>query len=244
MKNIHLVPTTILKKGEILGKCIKELSDVKIGEFCLTHYLLFSKEHLQAYEIYITSDEEIKEEDVVIHLESGIVTQCVNYKAAINNIPNFHNNYKKVILTTDEECTDCGVQTIDYEFLQWFVNNQTCEEVEILKFGDSVNTYVYQIIIPKERELEIKTYNEEDMKEAFSAGESYAVSSHIDFKQIKPAFSDWIKTYKSDASYVLNSAIQASAALYIWNSGVIAEVRKSTWKGSKGDRFDPPKNIR
>jgi hypothetical protein len=37
----------------------------------------------------------------------------------------------KIILTTDQDLIKDGVQAIDDEFLEWFVNNTSCEEVEI-----------------------------------------------------------------------------------------------------------------
>jgi hypothetical protein len=57
-----------------------------------------------------------------------------------NNLPNswfekLHDksNYKKIILTTDQDLIKDGVQAIDDEFLEWFVKNPSCEEVEIKK---------------------------------------------------------------------------------------------------------------
>jgi hypothetical protein len=40
---------------------------------------------------------------------------------------------KKIILTTDQDLIKDGVQSIDDEFLEWFVKNPSCEEVEIEK---------------------------------------------------------------------------------------------------------------
>jgi hypothetical protein len=36
----------------------------------------------------------------------------------------------KIILTTDQDLIKDGVQAIDDEFLEWFVKNPSCEEVE------------------------------------------------------------------------------------------------------------------
>lgn len=38
---------------------------------------------------------------------------------------------KKIILTTDQDLIADGVQAIDNEFLEWFVENSTCEFVEV-----------------------------------------------------------------------------------------------------------------
>jgi hypothetical protein len=42
-------------------------------------------------------------------------------------------HYQKIILTTDKDLTKDGVQSIDDEFLEWFVKNPSWEEVEVEK---------------------------------------------------------------------------------------------------------------
>jgi hypothetical protein len=94
--------------------------------------------------IYITSDEEIK--DVRPHkgkwqLEKGYV---------LNMFPNYLTDLsecKLVIMTTDQDLIKDGVQAIDDEFLEWLVKNPSCEKVETYHIG-YVNAY--NIIIPKE----------------------------------------------------------------------------------------------
>jgi len=84
----------------------------------------------QNHYIYITSDEEIK--DVRPHkgkwqLEKGKI---------LNKLPNYLTDLsecKLVILTTDQDLIADGVQAIDDEFLEWFVKNPSCEEVEVEK---------------------------------------------------------------------------------------------------------------
>ena len=41
---------------------------------------------------------------------------------------------KKIILTTDQDLIEDGVQAIDDEFLEWFVKNPSCERVRVGKF--------------------------------------------------------------------------------------------------------------
>jgi hypothetical protein len=112
--------------------------------------------------IYITSDEEIKEDDVVY-----------SKRGFIGKFGKFENSYidecKKIILTTDQDLIKDGVQAIPDEFLEWFVNNSSCEYVEVEIETTSIqlpqqqlseNSYdlafrwinkkVYKIIIPQE----------------------------------------------------------------------------------------------
>ena len=63
--------------------------------------------------------------------------------------------WKKIILTTDQELIEEGIQAIDDEFLEWFVKNPSCEFVEVKKgFEDGTawgyNFLDYKIIIPQE----------------------------------------------------------------------------------------------
>jgi hypothetical protein len=97
--------------------------------------------------IYITSDEEIKVGDYVINSAASYVFQ--HYFAE----GNLYKECKKIILTTDQDLIDDGVQSIDDEFLEWFVNNPSCEEVEIEDISMQYHEegyYEYKIIIPKE----------------------------------------------------------------------------------------------
>jgi hypothetical protein len=145
MKNVHLIPTDkpnrlyYNKNGRItfsLCKTEKENTPLK-----------------PCYNIYITSDKEIKEGDWVIALDANIVFKCNKYEAE-KPIKQFKSIYKKIILTTDQDLIKDGVQAIDDEFLEWFVNNPSCEEVEVVSkdfFYDKEYWHTrYKIIIPKE----------------------------------------------------------------------------------------------
>jgi hypothetical protein len=64
---------------------------------------------------------------------------------------------KKIILTTDPDLIADGVQSIDDEFLEWFVKNPTCEWIEVVdelnmngKNGLDRARFIYKIIIPQE----------------------------------------------------------------------------------------------
>jgi hypothetical protein len=66
-------------------------------------------------------------------------------------------------MTTDQDLIADGVQAIDGEFLEWFVNNSSCEEVEVDRderevgnhLGGAVTQYGdYKIIIPQEEPIQ------------------------------------------------------------------------------------------
>jgi hypothetical protein len=116
------------------------------------------EQSMQFHNIYITSDEQAKEGDWgYIPFEGGNVKLVGKY---------FADDWKKIILTTDQDLIKDGVQAIDDEFLEWFVKDPSCEYVEVEKqmlcdycgqehcdnlrcrgYKDSV---WYKIIIPQE----------------------------------------------------------------------------------------------
>ena len=144
MKNLHLLPT---EKPSILGRFIdtnnlflRASNDIPRGE---------------NVNIYITSDEEIKEGDVakipcgvgkVKELTwkfgndnpSYIVEDIFIYKLRYGQkegelqINSFrYEDVKKIILTTDSKLIKDGVQEINDEFLEWFVKNSSCEQISV-----------------------------------------------------------------------------------------------------------------
>jgi hypothetical protein len=117
--------------------------------------------------IYITSDEEIKEGYWVfdstnyglIHKVWEVTKTHFSFKDSLHarglksRNRNLKIHFKKIILTTDQDLIKDGVQAIDDEFLEWFVKNPSCESVEVKKrYSDfTVDPFVgYKIIIPKE----------------------------------------------------------------------------------------------
>ena len=147
MKNIHVLPTD--KPSRLI------IYSTLLNEFRLLDEPYDDWKHKR--NIYITSDEEIK--DVRPHkgkwqLETGQI---------LNKFPNYLTDLsecKLVIMTTDQDLIKDGVQAIDDEFLQWFVKNSSCEEVEVEKAPydgtKSIDKYwggEYKIIIPKEEVL-------------------------------------------------------------------------------------------
>ena len=117
--------------------------------------------HKIGKELSITSDEEIKEGDFVvvncseIEIEEvRLVTGYYNEQFLFDDRSQIHMDYcKKIILTTDQDLVKDGVQAIPDEFLEWFVNNPSCESIEVADLwedGDPGTHNSYQIIIPQE----------------------------------------------------------------------------------------------
>ena len=115
MKNIHVLPT---------DKPSRLSFDFDDNKYLLTDDLvLFDNQNLiENRNIYITSDEDIKISDYIL---------------CNNEVYKWHDNIeesdRKIILTTDQDLIKDGVQAIPDDFLEWFVENPSCERVEVIK---------------------------------------------------------------------------------------------------------------
>jgi hypothetical protein len=108
--------------------------------------------------IYITSDEEIKEGDWYLTTENTIHKKGNSKKSMyVGGNPGVN---KKVILTTDQDLIKDGVQAIDDDFLQWFVKNPIGALVKIDSYKSNYNKWIYKIIIPQEKAKQETLENE------------------------------------------------------------------------------------
>jgi len=187
MKNIHVLPTD--KASRLF------VYDGKLG---LAKEFQYGSDAIQNQNIYITSDEEIKEENYWIYISPPKWKDTDRIEVVRNVLPNSwfcklydKENYKKIILTTDQDLIKDGVQAIDDEFLEWFVNNPSCEEIYVNKiesFDFEMDKYVYdyKIIIPKEVDVlelgQIVPKEETALEEAAEKYDSKFVN------RLRPAF--------------------------------------------------------
>jgi hypothetical protein len=153
MKNIHLIPTD--KPSRLYYH-----SD-NILRFISDNILFTTSQH-----IYITSDNGDSVSDEGVHHNYGSLVLDINnekvFKTCVNIISG--DDIQKIILTTDPTLIADGVQSIDDEFLEWFVRNPSCEFVNIESYKidkewDKKHTQFnpiypmknkYKIIIPQE----------------------------------------------------------------------------------------------
>jgi len=165
MKNIHVIAT---------NKPIKNVGDLVKDQYGDIH--IFTKNDGKEYgktttklNIYIASNEEIKEGDWVYHYASHKMFKYDGNGLCVE--------VEKIILTTDQDLIKDGVQAIDDDFLEWFVKNPSCEEVKVER---TVNDYWkklqlhyefnYKIIIPQE---EPKQETLEEAAEKYWAKQPY-----------------------------------------------------------------------
>jgi hypothetical protein len=141
MKNIHILPTDRPSRLGYLTKKGKEVfKDLRLFDRLMPNILDSENQN-----IYITSDEKIKKGD-------WYIADNKLYKASVNHMPELYTYpCKKISLTTDQYLIKEDVQAIDDEFLEWFVENPSCEEVNVEGhiYKGQYDTE-WKIIIPKE----------------------------------------------------------------------------------------------
>ena len=137
--------------------------------------------------IYITSDEKIKNRD-------WYIADNKVYRASVDHMPELYTySCKKIILTTNDQLIKDGVQAIDDEFLNWFVKNPSCEYVKVEKEhhteieevsyeGDFQNVdYIkYKVIIPKEEPKQEITIEEIEQQITLTEARGERVIKYLD----------------------------------------------------------------
>ena len=151
MKNIHILPT---------DKARLYIHQGKLYDHKKTMHITNGTQIPQ--NICITSNEKPKAGDWSIYQNK--IHKCIEDIIG--------DEFKKIILTTDQELIKNGVQAISDEFLEWFVNNPSCEEVEVDRIelntdyrSDWKQKFRHKIIIPKEKQkqqlIDMMRYDEE-----------------------------------------------------------------------------------
>jgi hypothetical protein len=113
MKNVHILPTDKPSRLHLIEDVLTFTNKYKTS-VCDSEV-----------NIYITSDEEIKEGDWCFDINGKIFKHENHFPISIGQ--------RKIILTTDPDLIADGVQSINDKFLEWFIANPSYEEVEVEK---------------------------------------------------------------------------------------------------------------
>ena len=200
MKNIRIIPTD--KPSKLI------IYSTLLNEYRLLNEPVLDWKH--KINIYITSDEEIKEGDWFLDDNNQI-----SHSYRLSHVK--FANPKKIILTTDQDLIKDGVQAIDDEFLQWFVDNPSCERVEIESFVNGNIERFYEILIPK------KESKQDLEKEMFELEQELDIPSHLRWHNSKPKQETLEEAYWElvDKKAELNNTIDLNA----YANGVVDGVK-------------------
>jgi hypothetical protein len=168
MKNIFLIPTP--DESRIAVK-----SD---GFLFLTNHPYPNSPKFANHHIYITKNEDIKEGVEQWYLDK-VLNEPYNSGGA-----QYSSKQDVIVLTDDKKLIADGVQPIPEDFLEWFVDNQTCETIEVVyepkNYLDVKEGWEYTTIIPKQLEeychysglpspaAYMEKPNEEELRKIFS----------------------------------------------------------------------------
>jgi hypothetical protein len=157
MKNLYVLPTD--KPSKLIYNDANDLCYQSNKSAKNDRKWMYRKK----FHIYITSDEDINENDYIITKDGRLIQ--VDYLLSKDL-----EEASKVILTTDQDLIKDGVQAISDEFLRWFVKNPSCDKVEVVddtytvgemsKLPLGTRNHKYKIIIPQ------KETNQETLEEA------------------------------------------------------------------------------
>jgi hypothetical protein len=144
MKNIHILPT------DKPTRLFTSDSELTLAGYPKTTFKTGKN-------IYITNDEKPKLNDWFLDTIDKVVFKVTYEDILTTQLDGLPSNFKKIILTTDQDLIKDGVQAIDDDFLEWFVKNPSCEFVEVelkdgwcLEKAKTIPNSFYKIIIPKE----------------------------------------------------------------------------------------------
>jgi len=151
MKNIHIIST---------DKPSRLVLETKNSNLFITS-TYFKNDLMKHQNIYITFNEFIEEGDFGLNISTKNIIQY-------DGIKGLDSYYKKIILTTDQELIEEGVQAIDDIFLEWFIKNPGCESVEVeeifnlgksqviengkIEYTKAIIPISYKILIPNKQE--------------------------------------------------------------------------------------------
>ena len=275
MKNIHVLSTN--KPSRLHYSKIKNNDKISY-KLVLKKELSICNDGLlsgQRY-IYITSDEEIKEGDVV-KIPCGVgKVKKLNWKFGNDNpsyivedifiyklrygqkegelqINSFrYEDVKKIILTTDQDLIEDGVQEIDDEFLEWFIKNPNCEEIEVVdvrSLGVYGSYYPYKINIPKKEtkqetleeakfnnliKLFGKDFDLEPSSEIKNCNESFMAGVKWQQEQEQSNENSWFNEYQEVENYIIkrigNKFLEATPDKYKTASEATIALLENNWK--------------
>lgn len=171
MKNIHILPTD--KPSRLYLDENKKLQYIPVVQH----------NYNSCVNIYITSDEEIKVGDWVIHeifnkfplkFEREHDGAVLLSRIDIDTCSRLSlKDCKKIVLTSDQELINLNIQEVPQIFLKWFIKNTTCEYVDVQKMlqkrwgtewydlpnqiegrePEGIYRNIYRIILPKEENI-------------------------------------------------------------------------------------------
>ena len=144
----------------------------------------------------------------------------------------------KIILTTNKLLIKDGVQDIDDEFLEWFVKNPSCEEVEVF-YQLHKDEPLYKLIIPKEEPTMITDWlDKHGDPEIYKKVEREAILKYGEPKQEtleEAAEKYWAKQPYNEDAFIKGAKWQQERS---YSEEDMAESFMACWKANVPEGFE------
>lgn len=116
MKNIHVLPTDEPTRIHNTFNILRLETGFELSPCNLN--------------LYITSDEKPKQNEWYIYTD---ILSKLHIRLFSDEGIRKGDDGKKIILTSDRDLINFGIQSLDDDFVKWFIKNPNCEEVEVVK---------------------------------------------------------------------------------------------------------------
>jgi hypothetical protein len=126
MKNLYLIPT------QKPSRLVRIYSDSERNNFTLKLDAEVNDSFKEYVNIYIIYDEKIVSNNWCLNTINNSIYKT--YTAINFNNDTDREKWRKIILTTDQDLIADGVEAIDYDFLDWFVDNPNCDYFELIAY--------------------------------------------------------------------------------------------------------------
>jgi hypothetical protein len=168
MKNVHVIQTDKPSRLAYLTKKGKEVyKDLRLFEKPMP--IILESENQNIY--IISNDEKPKTGEWALF--QGKIHKCIEDITG--------DQFKKIILTTNQDLIEDGIQAIDDEFLEWFVKNPTCEFVEVEELGPGFPAGIYFINFLPEHYNYSKEKPKQDEKVWIKESSKWSLGYYIGF---------------------------------------------------------------
>jgi hypothetical protein len=183
--------------------------------------------HYVNQNIYITSgdkfvcDEYVTDGIEVIRASSKLV----NAQSLVDR-----RDWKKIVLTTDTKLIEDGVQPIIDNYLEWFVENPTCEEVEVIKEYFWEDTFRgYSLRLPKQGTVE------EEPKCSCKVGEPYNNTCCKVHGKLNDDFENALSSFKTSLNKKYDNSVLTIQLTKEEARGLLTCIMRTSAKGKDLD---------
>jgi hypothetical protein len=217
MKNLFVIPTmgmsTLYKRNDWGSYHIGSFDFCEEGDELRTNQY-----------VYVTNNEYI---GLSWYLDGDLVRKGVIDDEDYWSV---RKDYKKIVLTNDPKLIEDGVQPIIDNYLEWFVENPTCEEVEVIKEYFWEDTFRgYSLRLPKQGTVE------EEPKCSCKVGEPYNNTCCKVHGKLNDDFENALSSFKTSLNKKYDNSVLTIQLTKEEARGLLTCIMRTSAKGKDLD---------